>query len=90
VDANTGEYVVFDNKNTKFEDMPLAAKASASIPGIFPHTLFEGHVLMDGGTVWNLNMGSAIKYCQELGFADNQIIVDAVTTYGEAGLSISK
>ena len=52
--------------------------SSASIPVVFPPQHFQGHVLMDGGTVWNINVDSAVLQCQALGFADEDIIIDTV------------
>ena len=41
-------------------------RSSASIPFIFPHVELVDMVLMDGGTVFNLNMVSAVERCKEL------------------------
>ena len=35
VDANTGEYVTFTEKNTTFDELPRAGASSSSIPMIF-------------------------------------------------------
>jgi predicted acylesterase/phospholipase RssA len=88
-DANTGDFIIFDNDNISHIELATAAKASASIPGVFPFTDFKGHLLVDGSVAWDLNMGSAIKYCQDQGFEDANIIVDAVLTYSEKMASYS-
>lgn len=77
VDVNTGEYVVFDDSHP-YEDLPYLTVASASIPFIFPHRHYGNHILMDGGTVWNTNLVSAVDKCKELGHEDSDIILDIV------------
>jgi predicted acylesterase/phospholipase RssA len=64
VDVNSGRYVLFNEKS------PVFAKgivASASIPFIFPHQDFDDQkvICMDGGTVWNTNLVSAVERCRE-------------------------
>jgi predicted patatin/cPLA2 family phospholipase len=76
-DVNTGKYVLFDEK-LPFADWPLFPIASSSIPFIFPHRHYGDHILMDGGTMWNTNLVSAVDKCKDMGFADNQIILDIV------------
>ena len=65
VDVNTGSYVTF-NESTPFADLPTAVVSSSSIPFVFPHRHFDGRILMDGGTVWNTNMISAVNRCMEI------------------------
>jgi len=55
--------------------------SSASIPGIFPPQKWNGTVYMDGGTIWNINIDGAVKACLEMGFAENEIIVDMLSCY---------
>ena len=57
-------------------DLPTAIVSSASMPAIFPPRLFDGKVLMDGGTVWNTNLASAVDRCLELVDSKSQIIID--------------
>jgi len=63
VDANSGEYVTFTEKNTTFDELPQSCASSGSIPVVFQPQHFKGMVLMDGGTVWDVNIDSAINYC---------------------------
>ena len=79
VDANTGNYVTFSEKDTAFEDLPTAVVSSASIPFVFPHRVFKNHTLMDGGTVWNLNLVSAIQRCREMVDDDSKIVIDVIS-----------
>ena len=60
VDVNSGDYEVFTQDNTTFEEIPTAAFASGSIPTVFPPQYLHGFILMDGGTVWNINVDTAI------------------------------
>jgi predicted acylesterase/phospholipase RssA len=64
VDVNTGDYFLMNNTNLDFyTDLSHAAMSSGSIPAVFPPQNFKGRILMDGGTVWNVNIDSAIKWC---------------------------
>ena len=77
VDAVSGAYVTFD-ESTK---QPVKAiVSSASIPFVFPHQVWPetGVVCMDGGSVWNTNIVSAIKRCREIVDDDSKIILDIV------------
>lgn len=63
VDVNSGSYVVFDETTT---DIVKAIISSASLPFIFPNQKWPGGVVcMDGGTVWNTNLASAVERCKE-------------------------
>ena len=77
VDVSSGKYILFDEK-MPYHDLPTTIKASASIPFLFSPTEYAGHVLMDGGTVWNTNLVSAVDKCKELGFTDKDIIIDVL------------
>ena len=76
VDVNTGEYVAMDQTNTTFENLAQSAMSSASIPVVFPPQSLGSHVFMDGGTVWNLNLDSAVQQCLNKGFDASDIIAD--------------
>jgi hypothetical protein len=61
VDVNTGEYFLFNNTNLDFHsELAHAAMSSGSIPTVFPPQWFKERWFMDGGTVWNVNIDSAI------------------------------
>ena len=46
---------------------------------------FKGKILMDGGTIWNLNIDKAIEQCKAMGVTDHQkIIVDVAICDEEA------
>jgi predicted acylesterase/phospholipase RssA len=76
VDVNTGEFTEFNQKDTTYYDFGQASLGSGSIPGIFPPMAFKGHLLMDGGTVWNINVDSALRQCSEAGATNEEITLD--------------
>ena len=43
-------------KNTPIEELNKAVVASASVPGFFPWTEFNGMKLVDGMTAYNINV----------------------------------
>lgn len=61
--VNTGDFVTFDQDNTSFADLHQAALASGSIPGVFPPQHFKDMILMDGGTIYDVNLISAVEQC---------------------------
>jgi predicted acylesterase/phospholipase RssA len=76
VDANTGEYVNFTQDNCTFEELPICAMASGSIPVVIVPRYFRDMVLIDGGSVWNLNIDAAINQCLDMGYESKDIIID--------------
>lgn len=76
-DVNTGNYVPF-YENTPLDVLPHAVVASGSIPFIFPPQKIGDYVLMDGGTIWNVNLVSAADRCREIVDDDSKIIMDIV------------
>jgi predicted acylesterase/phospholipase RssA len=77
--VNTGAYTLFDEKDPEIIKGILS---SASIPFIFPHQHWEDRdlVMMDGGTIWNLNLVSAVQRCQNEIGAENEsdITIDLI------------
>lgn len=65
VDVNNGDYVTFTEENSSSEEFPQRALASSSVPFVFPHQIIGDRVLMDGGTVWNTNLATAVDRCME-------------------------
>lgn len=77
--VNTGEYTEFDQTNLDFKDLPEAALCSASIPVVFPpHQWTNKGVFMDGGTEYNINLESAIRQCEDMGYEQSQIVIDSL------------
>ena len=75
VDTVTGTYLTF---NETLTDLVQPVVASSAIPFAFPNQHFEeqGWIAMDGGTVWNTNIVSAIQRCRETVEDDRDIILD--------------
>lgn len=65
VDFDTGEVVRY-NETTPFQQLPNTVVASASMPFAFPHAHMDNHTLVDGGTVWNIDLNGAIDRCREV------------------------
>jgi predicted acylesterase/phospholipase RssA len=62
-DTVTGDYVRYDYNasDTLPSDYIMSAIASSSIPFAFPHVKRGDRVLMDGGTLWNIDISSAVR-----------------------------
>lgn len=77
VDVQTGDYIAMTQDDTPLENLAQSALSSSSIPVTFQPQHLNGHIFMDGGTVWNVNLDTAINQCLEH-FVDKQedIIVD--------------
>ena len=71
-------------ENTVYEDLAQSSLSSGSIPVVFPPQKLKDYVFMDGGTVWNVNLNSAIDQCMEIVDSYEDIIVDvAICDYAE-------
>jgi len=77
VDVNTGAYVVW-NETLAREEQYRAFMSSALIPGVFEPDHWGDYVLMDGGTVWNTNLVTAVQRCREQVDDDSEITVDII------------
>ena len=84
-DANTAEYVVYtyEPTPTRPADLIETLIASAAIDGVFPPVLRDGRTLVDGGSIWNTNIPSAVNGCRELGYEDKDIIIDYILCAGK-------
>jgi hypothetical protein len=82
VDANSGTYLPFTEQSDDFIDGIIA---SAAIPFVFPNIQFpqQDAVCMDGGSVWNTNLVSALERCREEVDDDSQITIDIVLCQGQ-------
>lgn len=76
VDVNTGEFTTFTQDNITINDAPTVAMASSSIPGWFQPRPFRGGLYMDGGTVYNTDATDGVKGCLDMGYAEEDIILD--------------
>lgn len=78
VNISTGEETIYGRDNITVDDLPYVAMASGSIPVVFQPRLFRDNYYMDGGTLINVNIPSAINGCLSKGFREDQIILDTV------------
>ena len=82
--VDTGDYEIFTQDNIAFEDIATIAMASGSIPTVFPNQHYKGMNLMDGGTIWDVNVDSAVNACLNMGYSQEDIIIDTlVCSYTE-------
>ncbi len=79
VDAQTGAYIA-KNQDTNGSLIPHYIVASSSVPGIFRYILEGSHVLIDGGTINNLNLRGGIEECHKIVDNDSKITIDVIMT----------
>ena len=65
VDFNSGKVVTFD-ETTPADQLATALQSSTAMPFAFPHTYMDDKVLVDGGSVWNVDFPTAINRCREI------------------------
>ena len=78
VDSSSGQYVITREDEVSEEEFAERVVASASIPFVFPHRHIKNWTLMDGGTVWNTNLVSAIDRCMEIVDDQSKIVLDII------------
>ena len=79
VNANTGEYAIFNEHHKPFGELPTVIVASASVPFVFPPAhLVDGETYIDGGVAYNTNLIGAADRCLEEVEDDSQIIMDVM------------
>ena len=81
VDVKDGSYKDFNDKNiTQGQNLVDALYASLSFAGFFPPADVLGSSYFDGSAVWDIDIFSAINQCTDMGFNNEDIIVDVVMT----------
>ena len=78
VDVENGDYFKFDEVNTVVSELHQAAVSSASIPVFFTPNHYKDRYFIDGGTVWGVNVDSAIEKCLEIVDSPDKITVDVL------------
>lgn len=82
-DATNVESVTYDIENFPNENITQLILDSTAIPLYFPYSVFDNSsIFMDGGVLLNVNVESAVRRCKELGFDENQIILDVILPNG--------
>jgi len=79
VNILSGEFQDFtaDNINTE-DNLDHSVFASFSWPGIFPPAHAFGSKWMDGSAVYDLDIFAAINKCTDLGFKQEDIVLDVI------------
>lgn len=72
-----GTFVSFNDK-FKTRDLLHALKASAVYPGIFEPYEAWNTTWLTGSSVWNIDVAAPILRCKAMGFAEEDIVIDAV------------
>ncbi len=76
---NHGRYVpyLYDGEEQEIsQHMFDSIFASSAMPGIFPFEQRGDQVLLDGGIVWISDATTAIEWCKDQGYAEENILVD--------------
>jgi len=81
VKLRDGEFNRFCHHQS-MSDVVTAVLASAAIPGVFIPQAIDGEMYIDGGLRVNVDIIGAIQQCASLGYAQKDIIVDAVECGG--------
>lgn len=79
-DIETGGWVIFNQNNTDWDDLPNAVMASSSVPGVFPPEIINGKHLIDGGISMNINLISAIEQCLKITGDQSKVTVDVIVS----------
>jgi len=74
---NNGSFVSFNN-NFKTKDLLKVLKASVSFPGIFEPFKEWNSSWVSGSSIWKKDAAAPIQRCKAKGFADKDIIIDAI------------
>jgi predicted acylesterase/phospholipase RssA len=74
----TGEFETWDEETLYRDEYVDAIASSGSYPVIFPLNTFRGNVYMDGGVKINVDIASGINKCSDMGYADENIVVDVI------------
>lgn len=75
-----GTYVDYKEEGLVGDDLYNVMYAQFAQAGIFPPVEFNGTDYFDGSTIWDLDVFSVVTRCQELGYADENIVVDVFLT----------
>lgn len=72
-----GTFVSFNDK-FKTGDLLKALKASVVYPGIFAPYDAWNTTWLTGSSIWNVDVAAPILRCKNMGYSEDQIIIDAV------------
>lgn len=81
VDVINGSYEEFSHQNiSQGHNLHDALYGSMSFAGFFPPADVLGSSWFDGSAVWDIDIFSAVNRCTDLGFSNENIIVDVIMT----------
>lgn len=80
-DVVDGSYKDFSAANiTAGANLVEALYASLSVAGFFPPADVLNSYYFDGSAVWDIDIFTAVNRCKDLGFAEEDIVVDVIMT----------
>ena len=83
VELLSGEYYEFTKDYLPTESsIEHTLFASFSWPGIFPPAEEFGGAYIDGSSVYDLDIYTAVNKCLDMGFAEEDIVIDAILSTG--------
>lgn len=81
VDVLDGSYRDFSDANvTSGENLVDAMYASMSFAGFFPPAEVLDSSWFDGSAVWDIDIFTAVNRCKDMGFENENIVVDVIMT----------
>jgi predicted patatin/cPLA2 family phospholipase len=79
VDLKTGKYQTWDERNMmNYQQIVERIMCSSAFPGFFPYVDEEYAHYTDGGINVGVDLISGINKCKEMGFKDEEIILDTI------------
>ena len=79
-DVLQGKYTDFNAEQLTGDELSNVMYAQFAQAGFFPPVEFDNTDWFDGSTIWDLDIFSVVNHCQDLGFADEDIVVDVILT----------
>jgi predicted acylesterase/phospholipase RssA len=79
--------VVHFNETFDYDTFFETVVASGSMPFAFPHAYIQNYTLVDGGSIWNVDISDAIKRCKEIVDDDKDIIMDIILCNGAQNIT---
>ncbi|CAG9332373.1 unnamed protein product [Blepharisma stoltei] len=82
-DLLSGNYVFFNSSKLSLETMNLGVRASMAQQGTFPYIEFNNLELITGSVKFSVDILSGINACEELGYGQQNMIVDVILCSGK-------
>ena len=78
LDMNTGEVLFFSEKTIPEDKKTDYVRSTGNLPMVFEPIKIGKWRLSDPGLVSNTNVANAVRTCLEMGFAENQVVMDLI------------